>query len=483
MTPSVSEEIVAAAPCSIELPAGTGKTELVARVAATIASDGGRSLIFTHTHTGVNAMRRRLRRHQVPVEATTVSTIDAWAFNLARRMPLIAETVVPDPPDWVAKGAYCHAAARVVSSRHIRRVVQLSYDLAIVDEYQDCSLDQHQIVEALSRAVPVVVFGDRLQGLYDFDRRDPAVQWSQDVQPLFPDHPVPVQAWRWHDTAPDLGAWLLSIRDPLIAGRSIDLASSPVSWRSLPHAPGHQVQVIDQALRRRAKGSVVGIGHFRDDIVAVARRHRGGYQVMEPLHGGMAEKYCALVDEGPGPALAAGTAKFVKGCLGNVADTLTSARIGRLAVGATPGVRDARIAATVASFAALLSSGKPTNVLDALDAARALPGSTLHCADLWHEVRSALELANRDTAPASVSSTLARSRTRAAQNGRRGHHDATMSTPLLIKGLEYDHAVVTNADGYTAAELYVALTRGRQTVTVLSQSSSLAPTNRRRGPS
>lgn len=52
-----------------------------------------------------------------------------------------------------------------------------------------------------------------------------------------------------------------------------------------------------------------------------------------------------------------------------------------------------------------------------------------------------------------------------------------MSTPL-IKGLEYDHAIVTNADGYTAPELYVALTRGPKSVTVLSRTSSVAPTGR-----
>lgn len=91
----VPAAIVAAAPCSVELPAGTGKTELVAQLAAAVAVDAGCSLILTHTHAGGDAMRRRLRRHQVPVKAATVTTIDAWSFNLARRMPLIAETVIP----------------------------------------------------------------------------------------------------------------------------------------------------------------------------------------------------------------------------------------------------------------------------------------------------------------------------------------------------------------------------------------------------
>jgi DNA helicase IV len=50
-----------------------------------------------------------------------------------------------------------------------------------------------------------------------------------------------------------------------------------------------------------------------------------------------------------------------------------------------------------------------------------------------------------------------------------------ISRPLLIKGLEYDHAVVLNAEQYSATELYVALTRGRKSVTVVSTSHRLQP--------
>lgn len=38
-----------------------------------------------------------------------------------------------------------------------------------------------------SLVVPVVVCGDRLQGLYDLDQQDSSVRWLQDVEPLFPD--------------------------------------------------------------------------------------------------------------------------------------------------------------------------------------------------------------------------------------------------------------------------------------------------------
>lgn len=45
-----------------------------------------------------------------------------------------------------------------------------------------------------------------------------------------------------------------------------------------------------------------------------------------------------------------------------------------------------------------------------------------------------------------------------------------MSRTLLIKGLEFDHALVLSADELDARNLYVALTRGSRSLTVLTAS-------------
>lgn len=56
----LATEVVADAPCSLEMPAGTGKTELLAACVATTAEQGNRSLVLTHTNAGVDALRKRL---------------------------------------------------------------------------------------------------------------------------------------------------------------------------------------------------------------------------------------------------------------------------------------------------------------------------------------------------------------------------------------------------------------------------------------
>jgi len=50
-----------------------------------------------------------------------------------------------------------------------------------------------------------------------------------------------------------------------------------------------------------------------------------------------------------------------------------------------------------------------------------------------------------------------------------------MGTTLLVKGLEFDHAIVLDARSLSRKELYVALTRGAKSLTVVSSKTTLNP--------
>jgi DNA helicase-2/ATP-dependent DNA helicase PcrA len=50
-----------------------------------------------------------------------------------------------------------------------------------------------------------------------------------------------------------------------------------------------------------------------------------------------------------------------------------------------------------------------------------------------------------------------------------------IGTTLLVKGLEFDHAIVLEAASLSKKELYVALTRGARTLTIISTSPVLNP--------
>ncbi len=51
--------------------------------------------------------------------------------------------------------------------------------------------------------------------------------------------------------------------------------------------------------------------------------------------------------------------------------------------------------------------------------------------------------------------------------GRPISHNKLIGTTLLVKGLEYDHAVILDADALDAKHLYVAMTRGSKSLTLI----------------
>jgi DNA helicase-2/ATP-dependent DNA helicase PcrA len=72
--------------------------------------------------------------------------------------------------------------------------------------------------------------------------------------------------------------------------------------------------------------------------------------------------------------------------------------------------------------------------------------------------------------PQAVAAARNRSRHIGRLNPRR-----TLGTTLLVKGLEYDRAVVFNADELSVNELYVAITRGAQALTIVSRDRLIIP--------
>ena len=101
-----------------------------------------------------------------------------------------------------------------------------------------------------------------------------------------------------------------------------------------------------------------------------------------------------------------------------------------------------------------------------------LPHVKVHCREAWDELHGGLDLASIESSSVTDAIQALRSSTR--MQGRRSRL-RVVSRPLLVKGLEYDHAIVLDPTAYSAQELYVALTRGTRSVTVISTHPRLPP--------
>src|SRR5712691_5062797 len=98
---SSPEQLASAQRGYVSSPAGCGKTHLIAE--AVSLHNTGRELILTHTHAGVDALRRKLRRKSASSAAYHIDSIAAWALGFARAFPKTAGYQAPPDPknaDW-----------------------------------------------------------------------------------------------------------------------------------------------------------------------------------------------------------------------------------------------------------------------------------------------------------------------------------------------------------------------------------------------
>lgn len=218
---------------TITAPAGCGKTHLIADALSRHAGPKP-ILVLTHTNAGVAALRGRLERAGVRASNYRLATIDGWAMRLLTMFP---QRAGHDPAILSVTNPRAHypairaAASGLLAGQHISDILAATYDRLIVDEYQDCSVAQHEIVVHASTALRTCVLGDPLQAIFSF--AGPTADWEREVKAQFPSAGELDTPWRWINAGEeDFGRWLLAMRAILTASGSIDLAAAPanVQW-------------------------------------------------------------------------------------------------------------------------------------------------------------------------------------------------------------------------------------------------------------
>jgi len=442
----VVEELVnAREPVCLTAAAGCGKTEAIARA---VAQSEGKQLVLTHTNAGVAALRSRLRRYSVPESKYRVETIASWLLKYAIAYSSMSGQTNPRPmgADWAQ--VYL-AAQKLFDYPFVKDVLQASYTGIFVDEYQDCTQKQHAIILKLCEYLPVRVLGDPLQGIFGFD--DPLVDWQTDVLNQFSPLPDLLIPYRWQKPGanPQLGENLIEIRKKLLAGEQIDLSGySQVNW----HQWSEQKEraVCESATSRG--GTIAGIHQWPSDAHGTARRIGGKYQSMEEMDCRALMNTAREVDQrlanGNYKAVVSSMKNFIlKGC-GNRSPFKENS----LQVEFTE-----------------LGQGNLSVIADIMEKVIRNPAMQVYRRELFTEMkRAAQEFATETPTSFEEAAYVARYRTRV--NGRKPGN-RIISRTLLIKGLEFDHAIVLNADKLQNREnLYVAITRGSQSLTVLSSS-------------
>ncbi len=466
----------AASRASLLAPAGYGKTQLIAETVK--YNPTVRSLVLTHTNAGVEAMRQRMKKLSVPTSAYAIETIAGWSLRLAKSFPMSTNVDFSEPRGDQWDLVYSGTAA-LLAANAIRKVITASYGGVFVDEYQDCSLHQHRIILGLSECIPTRVLGDPLQGIFNFGGQS-IVSWDDDVLPNFQALPRLTVPWRWKGTNPALGEWLAHVRQALENHQPINLLAAPrgaITFTQLPADPRQHANVRRQNCVRsicRPGEHLLAVLAWPNQCHQLAAQTRGQYRSPEPVECEELFSSARALDEASdGREKARITFNFACECLTQIKTEIgdTVQRLlggGRLRAGF-----QYKNQLALEAFQQILDVPSVKAVREALQACLNIPRAKKARGELVEDMLEALKECQNGGQPTVEDAAIA-VRDRLRHLGRRPSR-FTVSRTLLMKGLQFDHVVVLDADALDARNLYVALTRASRTLHVLAAGPILSP--------
>jgi len=452
---------------SVSAPAGCGKTHLIA---TSLQNHVGPKpiLILTHTNAGVAALRTRLDEMGVPRKAYRITTIDGWAMRLIGTFP----TRSGHPPGTLDLKnpnqdypAIRIGAQNIFDGHHVPDIIQATYAGLIVDEYQDCNLEQHAMISKLAEVLPTCVLGDDMQAIFGW-KGNVLVDWAKDVQYRFPPAGTLTTPWRWKNVGTlDFGNWLLWARDALRTGTPIDLRKAPPEVEWVQITGEDDVVTLTKAANTKSPVNEGGVL-----IVCDSKRPPRHRQIASRAFGAVVVENADLTDF----VRFAEKFDFKSASAANelidfAADTLTGVGAAQLNQRLqTLLAKKERTPPSDAETAAVLfaQDPNPKTAVAMLVAINNQPSV--------HNLRPALLRAcirafNACPGSDDFYEMAVRAREQSRVLGRSLPRRAVGST-LLLKGLEADVAVIIDTEQLTARDLYVAMTRGSRKLVICSQS-------------
>lgn len=462
---------------SIIAPAGCGKTEQISR--STQIADG-RRLILTHIHAGVDALRTRLKKHKVPSDKYRVETIAGWCLRYGLSFPKRSELVCDLPRDEASWNAVYAAAARLFDSGAVDAVLTSSYSGVLVDEYQDCSKLQHEAVKAVAARLPVCVFGDPLQAIFDFKGQKP-VDWDVDVYPTFAKVGEFSTPWRWNNAGNKaMGDWISNVRRVLEKQGPVDLTDRPacVKWERLAGDAGQRQSTVVGACKRVlgqvGGGDIVVIGdaaNIKARAMLAQKLASVGFSTIEPV--GCVNLYLTAkrMASKVGFARLESVLDFIGECMTGAERTLFLEAVRSQQGGGRAGAKFGSLVAAGIAVAESADSFEES-VLALMDGFHSKRETRLYRREMFFAMRAALRM-KRARAAADLDDIVWEVQNKIRHAGRNIGKRSIGST-LLVKGLEFAHAVVIHADSMTRKDWYVALTRATEGLTILSPQEQIA---------
>jgi len=221
------KEFVSKGKSMLIAPAGFGKTYAISECLVHLEGKG-KQLILTHTHAGVASVKDKFKQRNIPTSNYSIETITSFAQKYV--LSFYVGTDIPSQEN--SKEYYpfiIRKAIEIFKIKLIRNVISRTYHGLFVDEYQDCTTQQHELISSLSDLFPTHIFGDFLQGIFGFNGESLVdLQSNTDMIGFTVNKYTLNQPQRWlRGNNSNLGTDLKMIRESLIKEEEINLSQYP----------------------------------------------------------------------------------------------------------------------------------------------------------------------------------------------------------------------------------------------------------------
>lgn len=503
MTESEVSLILSKQNAAVVAPAGHGKTQMITEL---IAALNGKALVLTHTNAGVDALRNRLRQRQVQQSKYRLSTISSFCIMWAEAYP--CSSGIDQKLDVTSKGYHddrTRGSLSLFRKDWVKRLLSNTYRAVIVDEYQDCMTDQHEIFLELNKEMHVYVFGDPLQAIFGWAGELP--NWNnlgfEEVQ-------VETRPWRWEHTNKELGEYLTGIREkimPVLSGKPVSF-EIPKEEKFIKWIPSednkakwnktNEVAILNKIMPSLDEyDSVLLISSYQKTQEYLSRQLGVWIQNDEKQNLDELFDYAERFDEAANPG---GTGdindsgcfdkennkkivevlfQFIETCATHVSDELDTYK-NHIESGDFDFSHIRKHRDFHSCLLAILEHGMLCDVLSALEYIRRCKKFKIYRLELYMEMERSIRMAQENGI--SVSEAAHIIRTNPAYRRSYSKFKMISSRTVLSKGLEFDCVVIDfGMKQVSGTDMYVAMTRAMKMIYVISGSNmiSLIPPNER----
>ena len=199
-------------------PAGHGKTTLLTKCILRLQTSKN-ILILTHTHAGIASIKQKMSKERISLKNVHISTITGSVQHMA--ILFYGENMLDGQGNKKYFNDIQENVLRIISLKGVLNIIKRTYSVIFVDEYQDCSIIQHKIIEIISSVLPTHLLGDPLQAIIRFD--DEPVDFSKHLN-NFNKYEFLSTPWRWNNNGnKDLGESVIKMRKLLLNNSEIKL--------------------------------------------------------------------------------------------------------------------------------------------------------------------------------------------------------------------------------------------------------------------